>query len=100
MMKQYYMAAKIDPNALPEPSDAVREMEAQGSHITYFSPFGIDPLISRDDLVQRREEMFRAKYHDFAQFFYTAVNGNYLLFKEGLLFLIETSKYLESLLSQ
>ena len=44
-------------------------MEAQGSHITYFSPFGIDPLISRDDLVQRREEMFRAKYHDFAQFF-------------------------------
>lgn len=95
-MKRHYMAAKVDSSVLLEAADAVREMEAHGSRITSFSSFGIDPLMSRGDLVQQREDEFRARYNDFAQFFSCVVNGNFRLFRDGLLFFIEKSKHLQS----
>ena len=85
----------IDNQLLPDPQDAVAHMESLGSRLTVFSPFGTDPLEGREDLISRREAMFSAKYPDFGPFFYSAVNGDYSLFREGLLYLFETGRQME-----
>ena len=67
-----------------------------GRHITTFSSFGEDPLRSNPQLVAQREAEFFAHYADFNNIFHTAVNGNFSLFCEGVLFLIDLSKRLEA----
>ena len=91
-------AALIDPRLLPDRDDAVQRFESFGGHLTLFSPFGYDPLEDRPDLISQRETEFYRRYPDFGPFFYTVVNGDYLLFHQGLLFLIDISKCLESCL--
>ena len=86
----------IDPSLLPEPDDAVQQMESMGSRLTHFSPFGRDPLESRNDLLQQREDAFKARFPQFDTFFYTVVNGDITIFHEGLLYFIEISKRLET----
>lgn len=87
----------INPAILSQPADAVRQMEAAGSHYTYFSPFGQDPLKDRIDLFQR-QDMFSAQFPHFDDFFHTVVNGDFTVFRRGLLYIIDISSHLTSLL--
>ena len=96
LMRRNDQTVQVDPRMLPEPSDAVEQFESFGGHLTLFSPFGEDPLQDRDDLVSQREADFLTQYPDFGPFFYSVVNGDYTLFRSGLLFLIQVSKRLEA----
>ena len=95
-MQRNNQTVQVDARLVPEPSDAVQHFESFGGHLTLFSPFGEDPLADRDDLVSQREADFFARYPDFGPFFYSVVNGDYTLFRAGLLFLIQVSKGLEA----
>lgn len=95
LMHRNNQVMPLDPALVPEPEDAVQQFEAHGGHLTLFSAFGRDPLEDREDLIKAREEDFYRKYPDFGCFFYTVVNNDYSLFREGLLFFIDVSKRLE-----
>ena len=95
LMSKNNQAMAIDHQLLPDPLDAVTHMESLGSRLTLFSPFGIDPLSERQDLISQRESMFYTRFPEFGPFFYNAVNGNYSLFREGLLHLMDISLQLE-----
>ena len=95
LMHRNNQVMPLDPALVPEPEDAVQQFEAHGGHLTLFSAFGRDPLEDREDLIKAREEDFYRKYPDFGCFFYTVVNNDYALFREGLLFFIDVSKRLE-----
>ena len=86
----------IQLQSLPQTSDAVREFESLGGTLTSFSEFGHDPLSERSDLIQQRETRFHDRFPDFGQFFYSCVNGDNSIFKQGLLYFIETSTQLLS----
>ena len=96
-MRRNNHAVPIDPRLLPERDDAIQQFESFGGHLTLFSPFGRDPLEGRMDLTNRREAEFQGRYPDFGSFFYTVVNSDYSLFRQGLMYLIDISKHLETL---
>lgn len=97
-MKRNNQAVQLDPLLLPNPDVAVQQFESFGGHLTLFSPFGHDPLQNRQDLVGQREAEFQSRHPDFGVFFYTVVNGDYSIFRDGLVTLIDISKCLELLL--
>ena len=84
----------IDPAALPDFSDAVHQFESYGGQLTLFSGFGDDPLKDNAPKMAQRETEFKQRYADFSQFFYSVVNSDYHLFKQGLLFYIHLSTQL------
>lgn len=86
----------IDDHLLPDGQIAVQRFTECGGQLTCFSPFGHDPLHNDSNLTARRESLFQERYPNFQPFFSTVVNGDYGLFREGLLFFIELSKRLES----
>ena len=94
LMRGNNHAVPIAPHLIPDPDTAVQS--ASGGHLTMFSPFGQDPLRDRADLVSQTESNFLRRYPDYEQFFYTAVNGDFSIFCEGLLHLIDLSKHIES----
>ena len=47
-------------------------------------------------MVQQREEKFHERFPNFGPFSHTLVNGNCSLFRDGILFLIDVSKRLQS----
>ena len=93
-MQRNNQTVQIDPSLLPEPVDALQLFKAHGGHITVFSPFGQDPLENHPEHFQERESKFFECYPDFGPFFHSVVNGDYSLFREGLLYFIDTSKQL------
>ena len=95
-MSRNNQAVKIDSSIIPEPSDALKSFEDHGGHITLFSPFGHDPLESHSNLYQERESKFIDQYPEFGLFFYSVVNGDYSMFRQGLLCFIVISKELEA----
>ena len=96
VMRHANMAAVIDPSVLPEPTDAVQEMESLGSRLNQFSGFGIDPLQGNDHLLEERERLFKQRYPDFGPFFYSVINHNFQPLQQGLLFFIEKTMQLSS----
>ena len=88
--------SQIDPNLIPDAAVAVEEFEETGGHLTTFSSFGEDPLQRYPHLVAQREAEFYGCYPDFSQFFHTTANGDFFLFREGILFFIHLSKTLET----
>ena len=88
--------AQVDPSLIPDAESAVEEFEGTGGHLTVLSSFGEDPLQRNPNLVVQREAEFYGRYPDFSQFFYTAVNGDFFLFREGIIFFINLSKTLET----
>ncbi len=84
----------INPDLVPEPNDAVRRMEDFGSHLTEFSPFGSDPLLTNPHLQQERNEQFLIRHQNFNEFFSTVVNGDFTLFSEGLFYFIDITRRL------
>ena len=97
-MRRNDNTVQISSSLIPEPDEAVQLFESKGGHITLFSPFGRDPLETRPDLYSQRNLKFIERYSDFQPFFHTVVNGDYSLFREGLLYFISVSKQYESLL--
>ena len=81
---------------VPEPDDAITFFQSRGGHLTLFSSFGHDPLTDFPELVEEREQRFQQQYPDFGPFFYTVVNGDYSLFRDGLLKFIDISQQLQS----
>ena len=96
LMRENNMAMSVQYTLIPETTDAVQLMESKGSHLTRFSSFGSDPLANRVDLVQQRQDVFFRRYPDFSTFFHTVVNSDYGLFRDGLLYFIQTSMDLVS----
>ena len=70
------------------------DFEENGGHLTIFSSFGEDPLQRNPYLVAQREMEFYRRYQDFRNFFYTVANGDFVLFREGILYLIAISSNL------
>ncbi len=90
--------ARVDPRLIPSPEEAVRQYEEAGGHITHFSGFGEDPLASNISLVHQREAEFYQRYPNFDPFFHKLVNGDDSAFRDGLLFLIQITQTLQSLI--
>ena len=99
LMRRNNQAVLIDPSLLPEPADAITRFSAHGGSITLFSPFGKDPLEDHEELCEEREQNFLLQYPEFGPFFHTVVNGEFSLFREGLLFFIDLSQQLEHSIS-
>jgi hypothetical protein len=70
---------------LHEPCEAVRHFESCGGHLTVFSPFGEDPLKENPQMANERERQYSERFPDFSIFFHSVVNGDFDLFKQGLL---------------
>ena len=87
-------AIQIDSRLLPDKESAVHDFEENGGHLTTFSVYGEDPLEGSPYLVAQREMEFHRRYPDFRNFFYTVANGNFVLFREGILYLIAISSNL------
>lgn len=96
LMKGNNHTVPIAPQLIPDPDSAVQQYESLGGHLTIFSSFGQDPLRDRAHLVRQRESDFQRRYPDYRQFFHTVVNGDFSVFRDGLLYLIDISKHLES----
>ena len=92
-MKQNNQAARVPLNHIPTPQQAVDAYEADGGHLTHFSPFGNDPLSHSDDLIQQRDTLFSRDYQ-FDYIFHQLVNDNSHPFRSGLSFFIHLSKTL------
>lgn len=95
-MMENNQAIQVDSRLLPDPDSAVEEYEALGGHLTTFNCFGEDPLINSPALVARRKAEFLNCFPDFSKIFHNVVNGDFYLFREGILFLIGISKQLEN----
>ena len=87
-------ATRIQNSEIPSATAALREYEACGGNLTVFNSYGIDQLKDRQDLIEERERLFRVRYPDFGVFFHSVVNGNNVLFRGGLLYLIRISNVL------
>ena len=93
-MEQRNGTVKLQPSQIPEVTDSVKEYEELGGKLTFFKSYGIDQLQHRQDLIQERERLFTVRYPDFGIIFYTVVNGNNVLFRDGLLYLIRINNVL------
>ena len=89
-------AAQIDSRLIPQVESAVREFETNGGQLTVFSSFGEDPLQGSPTLAAQREAEFYRHHPDFQEFFHTVVNGDYFLFREGILCFIDISTRLST----
>lgn len=92
--KQINRTVILNRTVIPDSVNAVDLFQSYGGHLTLFSDFGEDPLGDDAQKIPQREEQFKQHYVDFTQFFYTVVNGDYHLFRRGLLFFIELSSRL------
>ena len=88
------LAIQIDPGVIPEADVAVQQFQSAGGQLTIFNTFGEDPLQSNPALVAQCEREFFCCYTDFSRFFHTVVNGDYTLFREGVLCFIGISRRL------
>ena len=85
---------KLQLSQIPNVRDAVKEYEDLGGKLTVFTSYGIDQLQHRPDLIQERERLFTVRFPDFSSIFYSVVNGNTVLFRDGLLYLIRINSVL------
>jgi len=95
-MMENNCAVKIDSNLLPDVDAAVSGFESNGGQLTTFSSFGEDPLRDNTTLVAQRETEFYRQHPriSFPNFFYSVTNGDYSLFREGILSYITITKNL------
>ena len=89
-------AVNIDPTLLPDDESAVHDFKANGGQLTVFSCFGEDPLQRSPSLLVQRETEFHRRFPDFSDFFHAVVNGDYYLFREGILSFIDISRRLSA----
>ena len=92
-------AAQIDSRPLPSVENAIHNFEGSGGHLTIFNSFGEDPLQRSPLMVAQREREFLSKYPDFETFFHTVANGDYYLFREGILYFIDITRRLSNQLA-
>lgn len=90
--------ARIDPQLIPSPEEAVRQYQQAGGHITRFSEFGKDPLVMHTTLSHQHEAEFHQRYPNFKLFFHKLVNGDDSVFRAGLLFLIQITQTLTNII--
>jgi len=91
-------AIRIDPSIIPEANDAVRQFQSAGGHLTIFNSFGEDPLQCNPALVTQRDMEFLRYHADFSEIFSTLVNGDYTLFREGIICFMDISRHLCTML--
>ena len=85
LMHSINQVMSVDPTLGPESDVAIYQFESHGGQFTVFSPFGQDPLHEGEDLIKLQEEDFYERFPDLV-LFHTVVNGDYSLFREGLLY--------------
>jgi len=90
--------ARIDPQLIPSPEEAVRQYQQAGGHITHFSEFGKDLLATHTTLSHQREAEFHQRYPNFELFSHKLVNDDDSVFRAGLLFLIQITQTLTNII--
>ena len=93
-MMENNQTVAVHPQLIKEPVDILKDYENVGGSITVFSPFGNDPLNGKPNLITRRDEVFYEHCPAFNQTFHTMVNGDFTLFRRGLLLLISITSSL------
>ena len=94
LMQTSNCIAKVDPSIVPSPDEAVRQFTLDGSDLTLWSPFGLDPLANFPNLSYQREEFFSRHYPDIDIAFHNLVNGNTTIFQCALKFFINLTETL------
>jgi len=97
-MESNNQVARLNTTDIPNPNEALQEFQSYGGQITTFNTFGYDPLSQRPNLMREREERFYQQHPQFDEIFHSTVNGDYTLFRAGILHFIDISKQLEALL--
>jgi len=95
-MSENSQAVMINSDHIPDAEAAVADFESNGGHLTVFSAFGEDPLQQNPLLIAQREAEFCRVFPTFSDIFHNVVNGDFYLFREGLLCFIDISERLSS----
>ena len=93
-MMENNRTVSVHPQLIKEPVEILQEYESAGGSITVLSQFGYDPLTGRHNLISKRDEIFYENAPSFNETFYATINGNFTLFRRGLLLLISTTNQL------
>ena len=93
-MMENNQTVSVHSQLIKEPVEILQEYESIGGSITAFSQFGYDPLNGKHNLISRRDEIFYEHAPPFNETFHATINGNFTLFRRGLLVLISTTSQL------
>ena len=86
MMQRDNRTRAFTPSLLPPTDQAIQLYESSGGRLSDPTPFGTDPIDG--DRREMRDQAFRRKYPSIDSIFHRLVNGESLIFKQALLFLI------------
>lgn len=87
LMEGNNRARAISSSQLPTADEAVQMYQTDGGRLSDPVLFGSDPLSG--ERVDMRDQAFQRRYTSFSRIFHTLVNGDSVLFKQALLFLID-----------
>ena len=92
MMQRDNRTRAFTPSLLPPTDQAIQLYESSGGRLSDPTPFGTDPIDG--DRREMRDQAFRRKYPSIDSIFHRLVNGESLIFKQALLFLIDVTRRL------
>ncbi len=90
-------AKNILPSLLPSVHEAVQLYREAGGGITNEHTFGIDPLSGNLEMQKIRQDSV-LQHYDFNPMFHQLVNGNDSLFKEALLYFVDVTYRLSTVI--
>lgn len=94
LMELNNQIAKIEPQLIPTPENALMQYEAAGGRITHFNSFGIDPLID-DLLIEEQNTQFQRRYPTVDTLFHQLVNSDDRPFRDAFCFFIQVTQMLQ-----
>jgi hypothetical protein len=97
-MEQTAHTAHLAPEVIPTVSEVVYMYEEMGGRLTRDSSFGIDPIITRADLLESREQLFLSSQPSGQAIFAETVHGRHASLKKAIEAFIQITQYLQGFL--